>query len=376
MVAFKILLSPPELGATEREMMLAAYDSGWVAPAGPDLEAFESECSGLLAGRFVVGLSSGTAGLHLSLMVCGVGSGDDVLVSSLTFGAPAFAATYVGARPCFIDCDPATWQIDVDLLEEELTRRARAGSQAKALIVVDLYGSTPDLARIERLCAEYGVALIEDAAEAIGASYNGRPAGTFGDLGVISFNGNKLVTTGGGGAIVTADRRVADRVRHLATQARLPAPGYLHDEVGYNYRLGNINAAIGRGQLRSLPERLKNRALVQQKYRTGLATCTGIRFQAVLPQCRSNHWLTTIDVDAAAFGASAEDVLRVLQNAGIEARPGFRPMNLQPVFRDNPRVGGAVAARLFDRGVSLPSSGNLSTDDVTLICSLLADLAR
>jgi dTDP-4-amino-4,6-dideoxygalactose transaminase len=371
-VQWKIYLSPPEMSPVEREMLLQSFDSGWIAPAGPDLDAFEAELCELSGAAAAVGLSSGTAALHLALEAVGVGEGDDVLMSDLTFAASAFAASYLGARPCFIDSESQTWQIDPDLLAEELARRARYGTLPAAVVSVDLYGSVADGIRLAAICAEHDVPLVEDAAEAVGARRDGSAAGRFGRIGVYSFNGNKIVTTGGGGALISDDEALVQRVRHLGTQARQPVAHYEHHEIGRNYRMGNINAAIGRGQLRTLGGRIAERARVHHVYRRALAHLPGLRFQDVPTGCEPNHWLTTIEIDAEQFGATPADVLAALRSAGIEARPGFMPMHLQPIFAGAQVVGGRVSATHFARSVSLPSSGRLSTDDVQWIADVVA----
>ena len=374
---WKVLLSPPEVSDVERDLLIAAFDSGWIAPAGPDLNQFELELGSATGVAAVAGLSSGTSALHLALMVLGVQSGDDVLVSDLTFGASAFATTYVGARPCFVDCDAATWHLDPDLLAEELSVRARRGALPAAVVVVDLYGSVADYSRLVPICAEYGVPLVEDAAEALGAFRHGRPAGCFGQLSVLSFNGNKIVTTGGGGALLSDTTELISRARYLATQSRDPAaPHYEHHDIGYNYRMGNLNAAVGRGQLRTLPYRIGQRRRVREGYEQHLRALSGIEFQAIPADCEPNHWLTTITVDPLQFGAQAVDVIRALHAAGIEARHGFKPMHMQPVFAEAPVVGGAVSAELFAISVSLPSGGRITDDDVAWICEVIASARR
>jgi dTDP-4-amino-4,6-dideoxygalactose transaminase len=368
--SWKILLSPPEVGPQERELLLAAFDSNWVAPAGPDIDAFEAELAELTGAAAVAALSSGTAALHLALMSVGVGQGADVLVNTLTFGASAFAVTYVGARPCFVDCDADTWHLDVDLLDEELTRRARAGRQAAAVVSVDLYGSVSDGERIAAVCAAHKVPLIQDAAEAIGAFRNGVHAGRQGRVGVLSFNGNKMVTTGGGGAIVSDDPDIVSRARYLSTQARQPVPWYEHEDIGLNYRMGNLNAAVGRGQLRTLTERIAGRRRVRQGYERMLGELDGVAFQAIPDGCEPNHWLTTV-VFGESFGSAPADVLDALRSAGIEARYSFKPMHLQPVFASNPVVGGRVAERLFEQSLSLPSGSRLTDDEVAWVCDVI-----
>ena len=368
---WKIYLSPPEVGPVERELLINAFDSNWIAPAGPDLDAFEAELAAITGTAAVAALSSGTAGLHLALLAVGVQAGDDVLVSSLTFAASAFAVTYVGARPCFVDCEAATWHIDPELLESELAGRAAAGRLPAAVISVDLYGSVADGERLTAICAQYDVPLIEDAAEAIGASRNGTPAGRFGRVAVLSFNGNKMVTTGGGGALVSDDVTVVARARHLATQARNPVPWYEHDEVGYNYRLGNLSAAVGRGQLKTLPERIESRRRVRETYERRLGAVEGFTFQEIPDGCLPNHWLTTVRVDPDAVGTTPAEVLTALRGERIEARHGFKPMHLQPVFDGAPMVGGAVSDDLFATTINLPSGSRLTDDDLGEICDVI-----
>ncbi len=368
---WKVLLSPPEVGEIERSLLIGAFDSGWIAPAGPDLDAFERELAAVTGAEHVVALSSGTAALHLALEAVGVGPGDDVLVSTLTFGASAFAASYLGARPCFIDAEPATWHMDPDLLAAELDRRAADGTLPGAVIGVDLYGSVADNARLFGLCEAAGVHYIEDAAEAIGASRDGFPAGRHSRVAALSFNGNKMVTTGGGGALVSDDPRLIDRARYLATQSRDPVPWYEHSEIGFNYRLSNLAAGVGRGQLITLDERIAQRRRVRRRYEMRLAELPGVTFQAIPPDCSPNHWLTTVAFDAASFGASRDQLLHALRSAGIEARHGFKPMHMQPVFAGLPTVGGGVAEHLFATTMSLPSGARLTDDDVDQICEIL-----
>lgn len=374
--SWKILLSPPEVGDEERNLLLAAFDSNWVAPAGPDIDAFEAELAELTGARSVAALSSGTAAIHLALMAVGVQRGDDVLVNSLTFGASAFAVTYVGARPCFVDCEQSTWHLDVELLDEELSQRDRDGNRPGAVISVDLYGSVGDGEAVAAVCAAHDVPLIQDAAEAIGATRNGVHAGRQGQVAVLSFNGNKMVTTGGGGAILSDDESIVSHARYLATQARQPVPWYEHEDIGFNYRMGNLNAAVGRGQLRTLDERIAGRQRVREGYERLLGELGGISFQQIPQGCNPNHWLTTVAFDSEEFGAKPGDVLEALRSAGIEARYSFKPMHLQPVFSDNPVVGGDVAADLFERSLSLPSGSRISDGDVAWVCEVISSVRR
>ena len=375
MTALRVLLSPPEVSDVERQMLIDAFDSGWVAPAGPDLDAFEHELAEFTGADAVAGLSSGTAALHLALMAVGVSAGDDVLVSTLTFGASAFAITYLGARPCFVDCDPLTWHLDPGLLEQELERRAANGSLPAAVVGVHVYGSVADSARIAAACARFNVPLVEDAAEALGAYRDGIHAGRAGRVAILSFNGNKIVTTGGGGAVMSDDEKLVQQVRHRATQARRPVPWYEHEEIGFNYRMGNLNAAVGRGQLRTLPARIAERRRVREGYERHLGALAGVSFQMNPAGCEPNHWLTTVRFSPDEFGASPADVVTALRTEGIEARHGFKPMHQQPVFADHPVVGGAVADDLFATTVSLPSGSRLTDQQVEWISEVIASVS-
>ncbi|WP_040491441.1 aminotransferase class I/II-fold pyridoxal phosphate-dependent enzyme [Ilumatobacter nonamiensis] len=367
---WKLLLSPPEVGPDERELLIAAFDSNWVAPAGPDIDAFEEELAVLTGAPAVAALSSGTAALELALMAVGVEAGDDVLMGTLTFAASAFAASHLGARPCFVDCEPDTWHMDPNLLAEELERRAGAGSLPAAVVSVDLYGSVADGARYAAICADYDVPMVCDAAEAIGAFRNGIHAGRHGRVGILSFNGNKMVTTGGGGAIFSDDVEIVSRARYLSTQARQPVPWYEHEDIGFNYRMGNLNAAVGRGQLRTLPDRIAARRSVRARYESGLSVVDGTTFQAIPADVAPNHWLTTVAF-APESGLVPTPVLERLRDAGVEARHAFKPMHLQPVYADHPVVGGTVAEDLFDRSLSLPSGSRLTDDDVDRVCDVI-----
>ncbi|MGE5244011.1 MAG: aminotransferase class I/II-fold pyridoxal phosphate-dependent enzyme [Betaproteobacteria bacterium] len=369
----RIYLSPPDVGERERGFLLDAFDSNWIAPLGPHVDAFEREFAAAVGVRFAVALSSGTAALHLSLLALGVGAGDEVLASTLTFAATANAITYVGATPVFIDASPATWTMDPDLLEEELAGRARRGRLPAAVIAVDLYGQCCDYARIESACDRYGVPLVEDAAEALGASCGGRAAGAFGRCAAFSFNGNKIITTSGGGMLVSSSRALVDRARHLATQARDAAPHYEHSEVGFNYRLSNLLAALGRGQLEALDGKVARRRAIRRRYEQALARLPGVGFLREPAYGRSNAWLTCITVEASAFGASREDVRLHLQSKDIESRPVWKPMHLQPAFRHCPTRGGAVSARLFETGLCLPSGSGMSADDQAAVIAAVEE---
>lgn len=368
-----ILLSPPEAGPAERANLLEALDSGWLAPAGPALASFEAEMADAVGRSAGVALSSGTAALHLALVVHDVGPGDDVLVSDLTFAATVNAITYVGATPVLIDSDPATWTMSVDLLAEEL--EARRARPPKAAIVVDIYGQCADQEQIGPLLASRGVAHLVDAAESLGATCGGRPAAAHGGAAVLSFNGNKIITTTGGGMFVTDDVAAADRVRHLATQARDPAPHYEHTEVGYNYRLSNLLAAFGRAQLADLDRRVEARREIFARYVAALSTVAGIGFMPEADFGRSTRWLSCITIDDAVTGFSPEDLRQHLEALAIEARPTWKPMHLQPVFRGCPSRLNGTSAELFRIGLCLPSGSSLGPADQDRVIDGILSLA-
>ncbi|MEV6306531.1 aminotransferase class I/II-fold pyridoxal phosphate-dependent enzyme [Actinoplanes sp. NPDC051861] len=354
----RIYLSPPDVSDLERKLLLAAFDSNWVAPVGPDLDAFEAQTAELVGVRHAVALSSGTAALHLALIAAGVRRGDTVLVPSFTFAATANAVVYLGARPVFVDSTPDSWNVDPVLVAEELRTRAERGQLPRAVVAVDMYGQCADYDPLLEACDRYGVPLIEDAAEALGATYRGRSAGSFGLAGVLSFNGNKIITTGGGGMLVTDDSRVAKQARHLATQAREPVPHYEHRHIGYNYRLSNLLAAVGRGQLLRLEQMIAARRETFEFYRSALGDLPGLTFMPVAGYGVPNYWLTCVLVDE-----HRDRVLAELAARDIEGRPAWKPMHLQPVFQDCVMRGGEVSAGLFRRGVCLPSGSALTAHD-------------
>jgi len=372
----RIYLSPPHLTGRERELLAEALESNWIAPLGPQVDAFEAELAAACGVGHAAALSSGTAALHLALLLAGVGPGDEVWVSDLTFVASANAAVYCGARPVFVDADPATWTIDPALVAEELGRAARSGRLPRALVAVDLYGQCCDYDRLEAVCAEHGVALIEDAAEALGASYRGRPAGSFGRCAVLSFNGNKIITTSGGGALISDDSELAARARLLASQAREPAPHYEHEVVGYNYRLSNLLAAVGRGQLATLGERVAARRRNFAFYRQRLGDLPGIDFMPEAGYGEGNRWLTCLLVDPEAFGADREAIRRALEAEDVEARPVWKPMHLQPLYAGARTLGGAVSERLFALGLCLPSGSGLTEAELDRVAGIVRDCHR
>ncbi len=364
----RIFLSSPDVGPAEREALLRAFDEGWIAPVGPELDGFERELAELTGWDGAVALSSGTAALHLALLVSGVQAGDDVLVSSFTFAASANAVTYVGARPCFVDSESVSWNMSPELLADELSERAAAGRLPAAVVVVDLYGQCADYDAIVSLCDEYDVPLIEDAAEALGATHQDRPAGTLGTCGVFSFNGNKIMTTSGGGAFVSPDAAVADRVRYLATQAREPAVHYEHSEVGFNYRLSNLLAAMGRAQLARLPEMSARRLEINDRYRTALADVEGLSFMPIAPWGDWNGWLTCVTFHDPATRDAVQDALAA---ADIESRPLWKPMHLQPVWASAPARVDGTSERLFAHGLCLPSGSSLTDAQVDRVAAIV-----
>ncbi len=369
----RIYLSAPDVRPAEREMIFAALDSGWVAPVGPDLNAFEAEVAAATGRAHGVGLSSGTAALHLALAELGVGAGDSVLVSSLTFAGSVFPVAYLGATPVFVDSDPADWNISADLLAEELAGRAAAGTLPKAAVIVDLYGQCAAYDRIVPLLEDYGVALVEDAAEGLGATLHGRAAGSFGSVGAVSFNGNKIITSSGGGMLVTDDAELARRARYLATQARQPGAHYEHTEIGFNYRLSNLLAAFGRGQLSTLPDRIARRRQINDRYRAALAGVPGVGFQPVPAGSEPNWWLTCITLDPAVCAVRPEALRLHLEAADIEARPLWKPMHLQPVFAGAPRRVDGTAETLFRTGLCLPSGSAMTDADLDRVLGCLRE---
>lgn len=370
----RIYLSVPHMGGAEEGYVHEAFASNWLSTVGPNLDAFEQAFERRL-GLPAVALGSGTAALHLALRLLGVGPGDEVLVPTLTFVASVNPIGYLGARPVLVDSDPATWMMDPGLVEEALARRARSGKLPKAVMPVHLYGQAADMDPILAACRRHGVPVLEDAAEALGTLYKGRPAGTLGDLGVFSFNGNKIITTTGGGMLVSPQRAQVEKARFWSQQARDPGVAYEHTEVGYNYRLSNVLAGIGRGQLEVLDERVAQRRAVAFRYRDAFADLPGWTFMPQAPYGLHTNWLSCFLVDEAAFGASRDDVIAALQAHNIESRPLWKPMHLQPLYAGAERLGGEVAEGLFRRGICLPSSSSLPAEDQALVISIVRGCA-
>jgi dTDP-4-amino-4,6-dideoxygalactose transaminase len=369
----RIYLSPPDVGELERQSVLSAIESGWIAPLGPSVDAFEDEFARVLGVPAAVALSSGTAALHLALLVLGVQPGDRVVVPTMTFVATANAVRYTGAEPLFVDSDTVSWTLDVSLLEEVLVDRARHDRLPAAVIGVDLYGQCADWARITDTCTRFGVPTIEDAAEALGASCSGRPAGTLGDIGTFSFNGNKVMTTSGGGMLTAARHDWVQHALRLATQARDPFPYHEHSELGFNYRLSNLLAALGLAQFGRLPEMVRRRRAINAHYRAALRETPGIDFMPLAPYGEPSCWLSVVTIDPSEFGASSADLSERLASQNIEARPTWKPMHLQPLYAGCEVRGGAISERVFRTGLCLPSGSSMTDADVERVVDALLD---
>ncbi len=372
-MAKPILLSTPHMGDRELEFVKEAFDTNWIAPVGPHVNAFEQEFCQVIGARHAAAVSSGTAALHLALQLIGVGSGDEIFCPTLTFIATANPITYLGAKPVFIDSDRTSWNMSPDLLREALDRRARLGTLPKAVVLVHLYGQSADIDPILEGCNHHEIPLIEDAAESLGATYKGHSPGTFGRIGIYSFNGNKIITTSGGGMLVSDDPDLVTKARFLATQARDPAPHYQHSEIGYNYRLSNVLAGIGRGQLRVLGDRVAARRRNFEVYQQALGNLPGIEFMPEAPFGHATRWLTCLTINPAAFGTDREQVRVALTRQQIEARPVWKPLHLQPVFAGCECIGGTVSEDLFARGLCLPSGSNLTTEDLKRVIHAITD---
>ncbi|NJM45618.1 MAG: pyridoxal phosphate-dependent aminotransferase [Alkalinema sp. RU_4_3] len=350
-----IFLSSPHMGNTEQQYVKDAFDTNWIAPLGPNVDGFETEFAELVGSDYAAATVSGTAALHMALRLVGVGEGDEVLCSSLTFIATATPILYQGAKPVFIDSDRSSWNMDPELLVAEIEKRAKQNRLPKAVVVVHLYGQSADLDPMIEICDRYEIPLIEDAAEALGADYKGRMPGTLGRCGIYSFNGNKIITTSGGGMLVSNDELLIAKSRFLATQARDPAPHYQHSEYGYNYRMSNVLAGIGRGQIQVLGDRVEARRRNFERYQAALGDFPGIEFMPEAAFGRATRWLTALTIDPEWFGVDRETIRLSLAAKQIEARPVWKPLHLQPLFDNCERVGGKVSEDLFERGLCLPS---------------------
>ncbi|MCA6368027.1 MAG: aminotransferase class I/II-fold pyridoxal phosphate-dependent enzyme [Cytophagales bacterium] len=368
----RIYLSPPHMGGEELAYIHQAFDTNWVSPAGPHIDTFEKELGAYNGIEYCAALSSGTAAIHLALVILGVKPGDEVICSSFTFSGSCNPIVYVGATPVFVDSELDTWNMDPVLLEEAILDRIKEGKKPKAIVLVHLYGMPAKLNELMAVSRKYEIPVIEDAAEVLGSTFFGQKAGTFGDFGVYSFNGNKIITTSGGGALVSKNEDWIKKARFLATQARDAAPHYQHSEIGYNYRLSNISAGIGLGQLKVIDDRVRQRRANFEFYRGALGHLPGISFQPEMSGSFSNRWLTTILIDPSKTGGiTREDIRIALEKENIESRPLWKPMHLQPVFQQFPSYGGGVSERLFERGLCLPSGSALSQEELKRVISFV-----
>ncbi|GAB3711867.1 DegT/DnrJ/EryC1/StrS family aminotransferase [Flavobacterium koreense] len=366
MTKSKIWLSSPHMGGTELKYIHEAFDSNWVAPLGPNVTGFEQDLENYIGNNAFVGaLSSGTAALHLGLILLGVKAGDEVICQSMTFSASANPIVYQGATPIFIDSELDTWNLCPNALETAIKDRISKGKKPKAIIAVHLYGMPYKIDEVRSIANKYEIPILEDSAEALGSTYNGQKCGTFGDISVLSFNGNKIITTSGGGAIVTKNIDLKNKAIFLATQARDNAPHYQHSEIGYNYRMSNISAGIGRGQMEILDDHVAKRRAMHDFYKNIFKENTAITvFSEPNENYFSNHWLSAITINSPLNeGKSREDLRLLLETENIESRPLWKPMHLQPVFKDAPYYGGTISENLFDTGLCLPSGSNLTDDE-------------
>jgi pyridoxal phosphate-dependent aminotransferase EpsN len=371
----RIFLSPPQLTGRELHYVQQAFEDNWIGPLGPYVEAFEQQLAEVVGVKRALALSSGTAAIHLALKILGVGDGDTVLVSDFTFIGSANPIRYVGAQPWFVDSSESTWNMDPELLADAVDQATAIGRKPAAAIVVDIVGQSADYDPIRRICESAGIPIIEDAAEALGATYRGAPAGGLGSIGVLSFNGNKILTTSTGGALLADDDDLIDRAFFLATQARDPAPHYEHSHVGYNYRMSSILAAFGRAQLESLDDFVQARRAIFDRYVSALGNMAGVTFMPEADYGMSNRWLTALTIDVDEFGHSRDDIIRVLADHNVEARPLWKPMHLQPLFAGMSVTGGRVAEALFADGLTLPSGSALRHDQQDKVSELIGSLS-
>ena len=364
----RIWLSSPHLGGKEQEYVNEAFNTNWVAPLGPNVDSFEQQLTDYLSVNGVVSLSSGSGALHLALVALGIKTGDVVLCQSFTFAASAFPITYCGAIPVFVDSESDSWNMDPELLEQAIIEHIELGKIPAAIIVVHLYGMPAKMDEIISVAKKYGIPVIEDAAEALGSTFKNKPCGSFGEAAILSFNGNKIITTSGGGAFASNNAELVKKVRHISAQAKEPAPYYLHKEIGFNYRMSNICAGIGRGQMEVLPERIKRRREIFEIYKNGLGKIEGINFLSEPDGCYSNRWLTTILFSEQHFSVGKNEALRLhLEKQNIESRPLWKPLHQQPVFAENKAYINGVSDMLFATGLCLPSGSNLKDEVLEMV---------
>lgn len=366
------------MGGGEQKFVKEAFDTNWISPLGPNVNGFEADLVSYTGIKAAAALSAGTAALHLAMILLGVKPGDEVIASSFTFSATVNPITYLGALPILIDSEDETWNMSPELLEEAIKDRIKKGKKPKAIIVVHLYGMPAKMEAIMEIANKYEIPLIEDAAEALGSNYKGQALGTFGIMGVLSFNGNKIITTSGGGALISNDEKLVEKARFLATQARDAAPHYQHSEIGYNYRMSNIVAGIGRGQMEVLDKHMALRRKNFNFYKENLAGFDGITFlEEPNENYFSNRWLTTILVNPEKTnGVTRENIRLALEAENIESRPLWKPMHLQPVFKNCPFYGNGVSEKLFEMGLCLPSGSNLTTEDKARIMGVILQILK
>lgn len=361
----RIYLSPPHMSGREMQYIEEAFDQNWVAPLGPNVNAFEKLLAEYCGVKYAAALSSGTAALHLALIILAVKPGDEVIVSTFTFSASVNPIVYQGAIPIFVDCEPETWNMDPDLLEEAIKDRIKKGKRPKIIIPVHLYGMPAKIDELLRIADHYEIQVIEDSAEALGSRYGGKALGSFGEMGVLSFNGNKIITTSGGGALISNNKNYIEKARFLSTQSRDKAKHYQHSQIGYNYRLSNILAGIGRGQMEVIDERVNKRRENFLFFKESLKNIEGISFlDEPGDKYYSNRWLTTVLLEPSLIGTNREKVQEALEELNIETRPLWKPMHLQPVFSEYPAYLKGTSEELFDKGLCLPSGSSLSEDDL------------
>jgi dTDP-4-amino-4,6-dideoxygalactose transaminase len=371
----KIWLSSPHMGTAEFEFVREAFDTNWIAPLGPNVNGFEADLCQFTGSAHAAALSSGTAGLHLGLIELGVGPGDEVICQSFTFSASANPIAYQGATPVFVDSEADTWNMSPVWLEKAIQERLALGKKPKAIIPVHLYGLPAKMDEIMAIANRYEIPVLEDAAEALGSTYNGKACGTFGEIGILSFNGNKIITTSGGGALISDKEKYVTKARFLATQARDDAPHYQHSHIGYNYRMSNVSAGIGRGQMQVLNDRIAQRRANFNFYVKALGHLPGISFVHEAKGSFSNRWLTTILVDPVkSGGVSRESIRLALDVQNIESRPLWKPMHLQPIFAEAPFYGDGTSEILFEQGLCLPSGSNLTQEELDRVVAHIKSL--
>ncbi len=372
----RIFLSPPHMGDLELYFVQEAFETNWISPVGPHVDGFEQDICQYTGASYATALSSGTAAIHLALILSGVEAGDEVLCSSFTFIASAGPIMYQRATPVFVDSEESTWNMDPSVLEEAIKDRIKHGKKPKAVVLVHLYGQSADVDPIVEICDKHGIILIEDAAESLGALYKDRHTGTVGAFGIYSFNGNKIMTTSGGGMLVSDNEAMIQKARFLSTQARDDAPHYQHSVVGYNYRMSNVLAGIGRGQLRVLDDHIKKRRENYYFYQKKLGVLPGVSFIPDSVFGKSNCWLTCILVEPDDFGATREDIRLALEAENIESRPLWKPMHMQPVFEGSSFYGSGVSEGIFEKGLCLPSGSNLSVEDLDRVTNVIFSVSR